>query len=201
MRSEIHTLSLRERVAAKQPGEGLRRVCEREEPDGAQSSGADCIEMASSSRPPSAESRDLRRRPSVARASKSATRWLEVSETGADGGAHRRFRLPLGTPDNRSGRKAACGSDRQRSGPPAKDRGRRLHRDALHERRRSRPASLGDRRDSTSLGCSTDRTDAAACPPNGLNRAETAAPHPSPSATPSPCGRGLPAPGSGGTDA
>ena len=180
------TLSQRERVAAKQPGEGLRRA-KGDKSDGNRHT---ATQTPNSDRTPSPRVRDVSRRPPLARAPGSPPRRLEVPSSSADRWPCRRLRLCVGTADHRSRWETPRRADRERFDATHEDRGRGLFRSPLHERRCAWSPSLGDRRDSARLRRSK-RTDYAATNfPHGLTPATAASPHPSPSATPSPSGRG-----------
>ena len=182
--------SHREKVDAKQPDEGMRRsfLSARCHYGGERQAAA--FETAHPHRPASPQFRNLSGGPSLARASKPSARWLEVSAAGADSRAHRGFRLCLGTANDRGRRCSAFGASRKRPRADDQDRSRGLLRDTLHQRRRSWASALGHRGDSPGFRCGEWPANAAVGLSDGLKLASAASPHPSPSATPSPYGRG-----------
>ena len=182
------TLSHRERVAAKRPGEGLRRswMAARYK------HGEDRKVLPAfprSGRTPIAQNRNFGRRPSLARASRSKAGRLEVPATDADRRSCCGFRLHRGEADNRSRRQAAFRANREGLRANEGNRDRRLFRVAIQQRRRLRPPALGDRGSSSDFGRSTTGADTT-IPSSSRLTAFVASPHPSPSATPSPYGRG-----------
>ncbi len=207
------TLSQRERVAAKQPGEGLRRS--RKGAEDATKRRRFQNQLATASRAAVAQRRNVSRGIAVARTPEPQTRRLEVSAPDTNGRACRRFLLRGGAANHRGGWQSPRRSGRTRSRAHLEDRSRRLSRAPLHKPGCSRSPGLGDRGNSARARCSADNVNATPARSDGLtarrrragpsptrrnwlrssrmrgyrtDRKNVLTPHPSPS--PSPRGRG-----------